>query len=107
MQVPAVVKAGSIFARDAIFTSSAASVYLNGDPLTDLKLVNRRTAGHHCAGIFMADNEISKGRLVGHSMGNYFNVCSTDAAGVNLYQDLISSRGRNIAVLHPDVIEAV
>src|SRR5262249_55614521 len=73
----AVIQAGSVPAFDAVFATLASLVYLDGDPGTDLELIDARSQRGNGAGVFVAHDELTGGLSLERAVQN-FDVGSAD-----------------------------
>jgi hypothetical protein len=103
----AVIETGRVVTHNTVATTATAFMNLNRHPVPGREFIDGIAQGDDGAGIFMADDKFSHGRLVGHAVRNDLNVRAADPAGFNIDQDLVGTRQRDLTLFNPHIIEGV
>src|SRR5262249_37160456 len=99
----AVIQAGSVPAFDAVFATLASLVHLDGDPGTDLELIDARSQRGNGAGVFVAHDELTGGLSLERAVQN-FHVSSADRGSFYFQKNFAWAGLRHRPLLHTHII---
>src|SRR5215475_2757550 len=99
----AVIQAGRIPAFDAVFAALASFVYLDGDPGTDLELIDARSQRGNGAGVLVAHDELTGGLSLERAVQD-LDVGSADRGSFHFQKNFAGAGLRHRPLLHTHII---